>query len=208
MNEIVRKSDAGGARNRRAAVGVEMIVAAQSRFAKGEPSSLSNSLWNILTDPPGRNSESYVRQTLAEAEEMLENPEYQRLLAGLKPAYVRPTAAEIKQQIGVLLLAFGVKDIDLGDFIEIAAAEIATTDPPVLRLRLAIAFRNLRRTAKFRPSISEMLDAIDEINLWHVGALLRLPDHVKEVRLRLARGDFAQRRVTQIAYDGAPDDGL
>ncbi|MGY3496684.1 hypothetical protein [Bradyrhizobium sp. USDA 4502] len=205
MNEIVKSG--ASTRDRNTAVSVEVIAMAQGTFARQKPHWVSDRLGSILTEPADRNRESYVRDQLAEAEVMLANEEFRRLYAALKPTVAVATVTEIKQQIGVLLLAFGAKDVDLGDFIEIAAAEVATTDPPVSRLRLAIAFRNLRRTARFRPSIAEILDAIAEPSLWHVGSLLRLPDHVKEVRQRLARGDFAQR-VAQIAYDGAPDDGL
>ncbi|WP_136626478.1 hypothetical protein [Bradyrhizobium macuxiense] len=165
---------------------------------------VSSRLQNCLMERTDRLRESELRSAIAEGEAMLANEEYQRLLAGLKPACAAATSAEIKQQLGMLLLAFPGRD-DLSAFVEIAVAEIATE--PVSRLRLVTAFRNLRRFARFRPSISEILEALVDVDLGHVNSLLKLPDRVKAVRMRLANGDFVQPATARITYSGdeAPD---
>jgi hypothetical protein len=148
-----------------------------------------------------------LQDALAEGEAVLSNEQFQRFLAELKPACVPATITEIRRELGILLLAFPTKD-DLSAFVEIAIAEIASEH--VSRLRLAAAFRELQRTARFRPSIAEMLDAMSEVDLRHVGSLLKLPERVEAVRQRLAKGDFnhpVQARITHgwLTDDDGPD---
>jgi hypothetical protein len=196
MNEIVRNSDAKGTR-KNSTVSVELIKAVQSKFARQELWWVSSRLHTCLTEPTDRISESHLREVLAAGEAALANGQAQWLVAELKSKWVLATSADIRRELGMLLLAFPTKD-DLSAFMEIAIAEIASE--PLSRLQLAIACRELRRTARFRPSIAEILEALSDVSLHHVADLIKLPKRVEAVRQRLAKGDFqqpvAQARIT------------
>ena len=202
MNEIVRKADAKGPR-KNSGVSVELINAVQSDLARQDLWYLSSHLHGCLTEPTVRISERRLREVLAEGEAALANPQVQRLLAELKPACLQATQTQIRHELGMLLLAFPTKD-DLSAFVEIAIAEIASE--PVSRLRLAAACRKLRRTARFRPSIAEILEALSEVDHPHVGSLLKLPEFVKAARQRLAEGDFQQPVQARITHGWPVDE--
>jgi hypothetical protein len=185
MNEIIRKADAKAVRTDNG-VSVELIKAVQSKFAREEAWWVSVHLRECLTTHYMAPSESHLRETLAKGETILGNEQFQWLVAGLKSTCVQATHAEIRRELGMLLLAFPTKD-DLSAFVEIAVAE--TASEPVSPLRLAAACRVLRRTSRFRPSISEILEALSEVDLSHVADVIKLPERVEAVRQRLAITD-------------------
>jgi hypothetical protein len=202
MNEIVRKAETKSTCNN-SSVSVELIVAVQSAFAREKTYWVSSRLYECLIQPTDRISEGHLRDTLAEGEAMLSNEHFQRLHTALKSVSVPATIAEIKRELGLLLLAFPTRD-DLSAFVKIAVAEIACE--PVSRLRLAAACRKLRRSARFRPSIAEILDALSEVDLSHVGSLLKLPEYMEGVRQRLAKGNFRRPVQARIAHGWLTDD--
>ena len=142
-----------------------------------------------------------LEEALAKGEAALASQQFQWISASLEAACARASIDEIAREIAVLLVAFPGKD-DLSAFVEIAVADIAGEHPS--RLTVAAACRRLRRTAKFRPSISEMLETLSEMSdelALVVEPIRARPDHVEAVRQRIAKGDFQQpveARITAI----------
>jgi len=203
MNEMVRKAEAKGT-GKNSGVSVELIKAVQSEFARQELWWVSANLRDCLNTQGMTPTESQLQETLAKGEAALASGRVQWLIAELKSACAAATLDQIRREFGMLLLAFPTKD-DLSAFVEIAIAEIASE--PVSRLRLAIACSQLRRNARFRPSISEILEAISEVEqLHHVADLIKLPERVEAVRQRLAKGDFQKRAQARITHGWPVDE--
>ena len=74
----------------------------------------------------------------------------------------KATRQEIAEHLAVLLKAFDVGKADLEGRARILAEDVGASEPSVGVLELAC--RNLRRTAKFLPSIAEVFTALKEAN--------------------------------------------
>jgi hypothetical protein len=98
------------------------------------------------------------------------------------------TLNDIALAVGELLPAFP-GNVDLSAFIRIAAEEIEAEK--LSRFELTLMCRQLRRKAKFRPSIAEMLEVLDETRVdARSGALpktlLQIGDKVARLKAQLA----------------------
>jgi len=134
-----------------------------------------------------RHYENHLQAEIERGDTTLAHPNYQTLVTELEPYIGTATVTQIKIEIAKLLAAFPTKD-NLTVFTAILIEEIAENPPS--RLALAMACRELRRNSKFRPSISEVLEALDELD-WHArrcAMIVRLPKYVAALKQRLAQG--------------------
>jgi hypothetical protein len=205
MNEIVRK--AGEKAVRTNGVSMDLLMAMQEGGFGFKLAQLCSAL------PSGCYLEDeHLRSWIAQGEVALASSEFQSLIAELKAACVPATIADIKRELGILFLAFPTRD-DLSAFVEIAVAEIATERAS--RLTLAAACRKLRRTARFRPSISEILEMLSntsETLRCRIGELSKLAERVEIARQWLSARNLKQemmlgrheRRQAERAAGGSP----
>jgi hypothetical protein len=119
---------------------------------------------------------------------MLANPMFKTLAADLGPFVNTATVAQVKHEIAKLLAAFPTKD-DLTGFTVILIEEIIGEKP--LWLTLGMACRELRRTCKFRPSIAEVIEALEEAD-WaadRIARIVRLPKYVAALQKHPAEAE-------------------
>jgi hypothetical protein len=132
--------------------------------------------------------ESNLRAQIDRGEAMLSSPMFKPLAVDLGPFVHAATVAQIKHEIAKLLAAFPTKD-DLTAFTAILFEEIIGEKPSWLML--AIACRHLRRNSKFRPSIAEVLEALEEAD-WAARRsawIVRLPKYVAALKRYLAEAE-------------------
>ena len=137
--------------------------------------------------PPIRYStdRDHLQAEIARGEEMLANATFQALAAELAPFVSTATVAQIKHEIAKLLAAFPTKD-DLTAYTALLFEEIIGEKP--LWLALAMACREVRRNSRFRPSIAEVLEALEEAD-WYAcrsDRIVRLPKYVAALKRHLA----------------------
>jgi hypothetical protein len=102
-------------------------------------------------------------RAIAEGEALLADPQFQLFMAGLKMALAPPSLAQVKREVARLLVCFQNQhftDEDIAVFTEIAIEEIREIEALSL-LSLVMGFGELRRTMKFRPTICEMINAVE-----------------------------------------------
>jgi hypothetical protein len=133
-------------------------------------------------NPPSR--DDILQEAIASGETMLANPLFQKLCAELTPFVGTATVAQVKYEIGKLLAAFPTKD-DLTAFTALLLEEIISEQPSWLML--AMACREVRQNCKFRPSIAEVLEALDDVE-WDANKrarIVRLPKYVAALQKHL-----------------------
>ena len=139
-----------------------------------------------------------THEKIAEAEDLITDREFRQLAAALAPMLEVATVSHVKSEIAVLLAAYPTKE-DLRLFTALAVEEIAS-DPPT-RLTLAAACRDLRRTAKFRPSIAEILAAVKAVR-----RNTALENNARQIVRLPARTSSGPRSAPSLAHRSAPHD--
>jgi len=135
-----------------------------------------------IRNPPS--PDDVLQEVIASGETMLGEPLFQKLCVELTPFIGPATVAQVKYEIGKLLAAFPTKD-DLIAFTALMLEEIISRQPSWLVL--AMACREVRRNSKFRPSIAEVLEALDEVE-WVANQramIVRLPKYVTALQKHL-----------------------
>jgi hypothetical protein len=114
-----------------------------------------------------------VGAAIAEAATQLANLSTRVLLRDIGEA-MRPASHEriAIEMVELLAMVPGRDDIDLSTFTKVAVRDIADAKPT--RLHLTAAFRELRLTKKFRPTVAEMLEALRAVELPAVAPLLEM----------------------------------
>jgi hypothetical protein len=102
-----------------------------------------------------------LAKNVAAAELLLVKPEYQSLVGVLKAGFALASVEYIARELGLLFACYPARDIDIRVLVACAVDEVIREEPSVLRLLLSV--RHLRRTCKFRPSIAEIIEALDEV---------------------------------------------
>jgi hypothetical protein len=102
-----------------------------------------------------------LAKNIAAAELMLVTPEYQSLVAVIRAAFSPASVEDITRELGRLFACYPAKDIDISVLVACAVDEVMCEQPSVLQLLLTV--RSIRRTCKFRPSIAEIVEALDEV---------------------------------------------
>jgi hypothetical protein len=121
-----------------------------------------------------------LAEKVAAAELFVATPKYQALTGTIKAAFAPASIAEIKRELGLLFACFPAKDIDVGLLVAAAVEDVIDDRPNKLQLQLGC--RLARRTSKFRPSISEILDALDDVE---DGSAMSTAREILEVPKRL-----------------------
>jgi hypothetical protein len=101
-----------------------------------------------------------LSKAIPKAEEMLGKPQYQAMATQVETVIAPATLNQIKAEIGVLLGCFPSAGCEVEVLATVAVEDIADEKPTLIRL--VAGFRHLRRTAKFRPTIAEMLGGLGE----------------------------------------------
>jgi len=147
MNGIVRVTDKP----------VKLIDTLRSDLAK-EARRLADALhhWSSSRAP----SFCTLAESVAAAEVTVATPEYRALAGALKAALAPASVADIARELGLLFACYPAKDVDVRVLVGCAVEEVISDRPSKLQLELSC--RGIRRTCKFRPSISEIVDALDD----------------------------------------------
>ena len=171
MNEIVRVTDKP----------VKVIDALRCEMAK-EARRLSGALhdWSA-------SSVETLASAVAAAELMVATPEYEALVGALQAAFAPASVTDIKRELGVLFACYPAKDIDIGVLVACAVDEVIGEQPTMLELLVSV--RRIRRTCKFRPSIAEIIEALDDAGSAMVKAkeIVALPKRLNEAASGLQR---------------------
>ena len=101
-----------------------------------------------------------LAENVAPAEVIVATPEYRALAGALKAALAPASVADIARELGLLFACYPAKDVDVRVLVGCAVEEVISDRPSKLQLELSC--RGIRRTCKFRPSISEIVDALDD----------------------------------------------
>jgi hypothetical protein len=129
-------------------------------------------------------------EAITSAEVIVADPRFAALARDLKLLLAPPTAQQINHEVLQLLLCFRTRsrnDEDEAEFVEIAVEDIADIEALSI-LSLIVGCRELRREAKFPPSIAEILSAI-RCAFGHdmrADAVVRLPERLEKAKQRLA----------------------
>ena len=92
---------------------------------------------------------------------MLVTPEYQSFVDVLRGAFAPASIEDITRELGLLFACYPAKDIDVRVLVACAVEEVIREQPSLLPLLLSVS--RIRRTCKFRPSIAEIVEALDEV---------------------------------------------
>jgi hypothetical protein len=116
-------------------------------------------LADVLRWPPP--SWETLAKNVAGAELMLVAPEYQSLAGVLRATFAPASVEDITRELGLVFGCYPARDIDVSVLVACAVDEVIREEPSVLSLLLSV--RRIRRTCKFRPSIAEIVEALDEV---------------------------------------------
>jgi DNA-binding transcriptional MerR regulator len=169
MNEIIRVTNKP----------VKLIDALRSDLAK-EARRLSDALhaWSPLDT---------LAENVSAAEVMVATPEYQALVGALQAAFEPASVADITRELGLLLACYPSKDVDISVLVAFAVEEVIRERPSVLRL--LVSTRRIRRTYKFRPSMAEIIEALEDAGsaITKAKQILELPQRLERAMSDLAR---------------------
>ena len=171
MNEIVRVTNKP----------VKVIDALRSGLAK-EAWRLSAAIHHWPTS-----SVDTLAENVAAAEVMVTTPEYSALVGALEAAFAPASVADIKRELGLLFACYPAKDVDISALVACAVDEVIGEQPSVLQLQFSA--RHIRHTCKFRPSIAEIMEALDDACSAMVKAkqVIELPKRLEEAAPGLRR---------------------
>lgn len=118
-----------------------------------------------------------LAEKVAAAEVLVATPEYQALVGALEAAFAHASITDIKRELGLLFACFPAKDVDIGVLVACAVEEVIRERPSTLQVLLSV--RQIRRTCKFRPSIADIVEALDDVEdelaMSTARAILELP---------------------------------
>jgi hypothetical protein len=143
--------------------GIIRVTARPGRLSNALRSGLAKEvqrLSNVL-HPWSTSSLDTLAENIAAAEVMVAAPEYQALVGAVRAALAPASVADITRELGLLFACYPAKDVDIGVLVDYAVEEVISDRPSKLQLELSC--RRIRRTCKFRPSISEIVDALDDV---------------------------------------------
>jgi hypothetical protein len=188
MNEITRipNNNTALSTSTRARAIDQVVLAATSTDVARKAQALSSEIHNLRSRgffPDEEESQalrtSEYRRVVAMAEQILGSPEYRALVATLTPAVEMATISQIKQAIGGLIACYP-SQADVSIFVAFAVEEVAVELPSVYTL--AAACRELRRTKTFRPSIAEILEALNARQSGWIRRIVDLDDEIESMR--------------------------
>jgi hypothetical protein len=122
---------------------------------------------------------------VAAAEVMVETPEYKALVGVLKAALKHASVADINRELAVIFACYPAKDLDVSVLVACAGDEVIREHPTMLRL--SFAGRRIRRKCKFRPSIAEIVEALEHAfsAVRKARQVVDLPKHLADAAPRL-----------------------
>jgi hypothetical protein len=189
MSEVTRMMNTALSTSTRARAIDQLVLAATSTDVARKAQSLSSEIYSLRSRGFFADEEesraSHIarhRRVIAMAEQILASPEYRALVATLTPAVELATLAQIKQAIGGLIACYPTQ-ADVAIFVAFAIEEVAVELPTVYTL--AAACRELRRTKTFRPSIAEIIEALNARQSSWIRSIVDLGDEVESMRARL-----------------------
>jgi hypothetical protein len=145
-----------------------------------------------------------LAKNIARAELMLVTPEYQSFVDVLRGAFAPASIEDITRELGLLFACYPAKDIDVRVLVACAVEEVIREQPSLLPLLLSVS--RIRRTCKFRPSIAEIVEALDEVEdesaMSRAREILELPKRL-DVAASLLRDIVGRaiKRVEQLLID-------
>jgi hypothetical protein len=195
MNEITRIPNNNTALSTRGprAIDQVVLVALKSDIARKAQTLLSE-IWSVrsrgCSGEPGGQAFRIAehRRVVAMAEPILASPEYKALVSVLEPAVELATLAQIKREIGGLIACFP-SQADVSVFVAFAVEEVATELPTVYAL--VAACRELRCTKTFRPSIAEILEALQAKQGSGIRYIVEIVDEIQSMRSIASEGEAA-----------------
>jgi hypothetical protein len=186
MSEVTRMMNTALSTSTRARAIDQLVLAATSTDVARKAQSLSSEIYSLRSRGFFADEEesraSHIarhRRVIAMAEQILASPEYRALVATLTPAVELATLGQIKQAIGGLIACYPTQ-ADVAIFVAFAIEEVASEAPSVYTL--AAACRELRRTKTFRPSIAEIIEALQAKSSGWIRSIVDLNDVVESMR--------------------------
>lgn len=153
-----------------------------------------------------------VEAAIAEADRLAAEGRLQTLVANLRNELATTiTRNDVKREIGFLLAAFpNTARTDLAAFGRLACEDVWALQPG--RIALETACRQLRRTAKFVPTISEILETLARVQANYAARLNLLewqPEKLEEAKRQHAREiwwrqESARRRALEDKRAASP----
>jgi hypothetical protein len=152
-----------------------------------------------------------VEAAIAEADRLVAEGRLQTLIASLRNELAAVTRNDVKREVGILLAAFpNAARADLAAFGRLACEDVWALRPG--RITLETACRQLRRTAKFVPTISEILETLARVQANYNAGLNLLewqPEKLEEAKRQHAREiwwrqESARRRALEDKRAASP----
>jgi hypothetical protein len=185
MNEITRIPNNNSALSTRARAIDQVVVVALNSDIANKAKTLLAEIWRVRhrgsSGEPGGEAFRIAehRRVIAMAEPILASAEYKALVSVLETATELATLAQIKREIGGLIACFP-SQADVSIFVAFAVEEVATELPTVFAL--VAACRELRRTKTFRPSIAEIIEALQTKKGSWIRSIVDIVDEIDSMR--------------------------
>ena len=155
-----------------------------------------------LSDALQSPSLATLAENVAAAEVTVATPEYRALVGALKAALAPASVEDITRELGLLFACYPAKDIDISVLVACAVDEVIREQPS--KLRLLVSGRRIRRKCKFRPSIAEIVEALEHAlsAVRKARQIVELPKHLADAAPRLhALVEGELRSVTVLLSD-------
>jgi hypothetical protein len=199
MNEITRIPHNTALSTRARAIDQVVVVALNSDIAQKAQTLLSE-IWKVrrrgfFADEEGSKAFRIAehRRVVAMAELILASPEFKALVSLLEPAAELATLAQIKREVGGLIACFP-SQADVSIFVAFAVEEVVIELPTVYAL--VATCRELRRTKTFRPSIAEILEALQTKKGSWIRSIIDIVDEVDSMRAIAAEDKAAEEKAS------------
>jgi hypothetical protein len=144
MNGIVRVT-------KKPANPIDVLRSALAKEARRLSNALDSQSWSGLDT---------LAENVAAAEVLVVTPEYQALIGVLRAALAPASVENITHELTLVFACYPAKDLDISVLVACAVDEVIREQPSVLRL--LVSARRIRRKCKFRPSIAEIIEALDD----------------------------------------------
>ena len=190
MNEITRITPNNNtlSTSTRARAIDQVVLASTSTDVARKVQSLSGEIYSLRKRGFSESQALRIaehRRVVAMAEPILASPEFKALVATITPAVELATLSQIKQAIGGLIACYPTQ-ADVAIFVAFAVEEVAVELPSVYTL--AAACRELRRTKTFRPSIAEILEAMNARQSGWIRRIVDIVDEIESIRTIASEG--------------------
>jgi hypothetical protein len=143
-----------------------------------------------------------LAENVAAAEVTVATPEYRALVGALKAALAPASVEDVTRELGLLFACYPAKDIDISVLVACAVDEVIREQPS--KLRLLVSGRRTRRKCKFRPTIADIIEALDDAYKAVVKAkqIIDFPKRLDEAASRLhGLVQLEMRHVTKLLSD-------